>query len=68
MTSDGNTQIEKVSASLVKTVTSEDPPVLVMRCEIHCIPRIESYTDNVTLAVSRPFTCMIMPSLFLRQF
>ena len=52
MTSDGNTQIEKVSASLDKTVTSEDPPNVAILCEIYCVPRIESYTGNVTLVVS----------------
>ena len=52
MTSDGNTQIEKISAPLVKAVTSEDPPVVAIFCEICCVPRIESYTGNVTLVVS----------------
>ena len=50
--SDGNTEIEQVSASLVKTVTSEDPPIVAILCEIYCVPRIESYTGNVTLVVS----------------
>ena len=52
MTSDGNTQIEKFSASLVKTVTSEDPPNVVLICQVSCVPRIESYTGYVTLVVS----------------
>ena len=51
MTSDENTQIEKVSASLVKAVTSEDPPNVAILCETHCVPRIESYTGNLTLVV-----------------
>ena len=52
MTSDDNTQIEKVSASLVKTVTSEDPPNVAILCIIYCEPRFESYTGNVTLVVN----------------
>ena len=52
MTSDGNTQIEKVSASLVKAVPSEDLLVVAIICEIRCVPRIESITGNVTLVVS----------------
>ena len=51
MTSDGNTQIEKVTTSLVRSVTSEDPPNLIIICEIYCVPRIESYTGNMTLVV-----------------
>ena len=51
MTSDDNTQNERVSASLVKSVASEDPPVVVILCEMNCVPRIESYTGNVTLVV-----------------
>ena len=52
MTSDENTQNEKVSASLVRAVTSEDPPNVVILCKIHCVPRIESYTGNLTVVVS----------------
>ena len=65
MTSDDNTQIEKVSASLVKTVTSEDPPIVAILCEVHCVPRIESITGNVTLVVSWLFD---IPSLYLHSF
>ena len=50
MTSDGNTQIEKVTTSLVRAVTSEDPPNLIIICDI-CVPRIESYNGSITLVV-----------------
>ena len=52
MTSDGNTLIEKFRASLVKNVTSDDPPEVIVVCQVSCVPRIESHTGNVTLAVS----------------
>ena len=59
MTSDGNTLIEKFRASLVKNVTSDDPPEVIVVCQISCVSRIESYTGNITLAVSQ----LYVPSL-----
>ena len=59
MTSDDNTQNDRVSASLVKSVASEDPPVVVILCEIHCSHIIESYTGNVTLVVRRFCICQL---------
>ena len=50
--SGGNKQKEKIVELLERMVTSDDPPVVVIFCETHCAPIIESYTGNVTLAVS----------------